>query len=101
MESGFITNIEDAKRLKTKAGRRMIARSIFLGIHNYFKEIPVSGSILENYPNYLNYEIQKGDVLSEIAIRFGVTVESIKVTNNIGDNPIYPGQIIYVYLRNL
>ena len=54
-----------------------------------------------NNTDYLEYTIQKGDVLSEIAIRFGVTVESIKVTNNIGDNPIYPGQIIYVYLRNL
>jgi len=96
VESGFITNPEDAKRLKTKAGRRMIARSIFLGIHNYFKETPVSGSILEDYSNYLNYKIQKGDVLSEIAIRFGVTVESIKKINELGDRPIYPGQIIKI-----
>ena len=96
VESGFITNPEDAKRLKTKAGRRMIARSIFLGIHNYFKETPVSGSILEGYSNYLNYKIQKGDVLSEIAIRFGVTVESIKKINALGDRPIYPGQIIKI-----
>ena len=96
VESGFITNPEDAKRLKTKAGRRMIARSIFLGIHNYFKESPVSGSILEDYSDYLNYKIQKGDVLSEIAIRFGVTVESIKKINELGDRPIYPGQIIKI-----
>ena len=96
VESGFITNPEDAKRLKTKAGRRMIARSIFLGVHNYFKEVPVSGSILEDYSNYLNYKIQKGDVLSEIAIRFGVTVESIKNINKLGDRPIYPGQIIKI-----
>ena len=98
VESGFITNPEDAKRLKTKAGRRMIARSIFLGIHNYFKETPVSGSILENYPNYLNYEIQKGDVLSEIAIRFGVTVDSINKTNNLENKSIYPGQIIKIQI---
>ena len=96
VESGFITNIEDAKRLKTKAGRRMIARSIFLGIHNYFKEIPVSGSILENYSNYLNYEIQKGDVLSEIAIRFGVTVESLNNINGLEYRSIYPCQIIKI-----
>ena len=98
VESGFITNPEDAKRLKTKAGRRMIARSIFLGIHNYFKEAPVSGSILENYPNYLNYEIQKGDVLSEIAIRFGVTVDSINKINNLENKSIYPGQIIKIQI---
>ncbi len=96
VESGFITNPEDAKRLKTKAGRRMIARSIFLGIHNYFKEEPVSGTLLENYQSYLNYEIQKGDVLSEIAIRFGVTVDSINKTNNLESKPIFPGQIIRI-----
>jgi len=96
VESGFITNPEDAKRLKTKAGRRMIARSIFLGIHNYFREIPVSGSLLEDYSNYLNYQIQPGDVLSEIAIRFGVTVESINKTNNIENKSIYPGQVIKI-----
>ncbi len=96
VESGFITNSEDAKRLKTKAGRRMIARSIFLGIHNYFKEAPVSGTLLENYQNYLNYEIQKGDVLSEIAIRFGVTVDSINKTNNLENKSIFPGQIIRI-----
>ena len=96
VESGFITNPEDAKRLKTKAGRRMIARSIFLGIHNYFKEDPVSGSVLENYSNYLNYEIQKGDVLSEVAIRFGVTVDSINNLNNLRNKPIYPNQIIKI-----
>ena len=96
VESGFITNPEDAKRLKTKAGRRMIARSVFLGIHNYFKEAPVSGTLLENYQNYLNYEIQKGDVLSEIAIRFGVTVDSINKTNNLENKSIFPGQIIRI-----
>ena len=96
VESGFITNPEDAKRLKTKAGRRMIARSIFLGIHNYFKEEPVSGSVLENYSNYLNYEIQKGDVLSEVAIRFGVSVDSINNLNNLRNKPIYPNQIIKI-----
>ena len=96
VESGFITNPEDAKRLKTKAGRRMIARSIFLGIHSYFKEAPVSGTLLENYQNYLNYEIQKGDVLSEIAIRFGVTVDSINKTNNLENKSIFPGQIIRI-----
>ena len=96
VESGFITNPEDAKRLKTKAGRRMIARSIFLGIHNYFKEAPVSGTLIENYQNYLNYEIQKGDVLSEIAIRFGVTVDFINKTNNLENKSIFPGQIIRI-----
>jgi N-acetylmuramoyl-L-alanine amidase len=96
VESGFMTNPEDAERLKGKPGRRMIARSIFLGIHNYFLENPLEGTFVENNPDYLNYEIQKGDVLSEIAIRFGVTVESINKLNNLENRSIFPGQIIRI-----
>ena len=77
----------------------MIARSIFLGIHNYFLENPIKGTFVEKKPLYVNYEIQKGDVLSEIAIRFGVTVESIKNINKLGDRPIYPGQIIKINIK--
>ena len=98
VESGFITNPEDAKRLKGKAGRRMIARSIFLGIHNYFKEKPKSNTFMETTPDYVTYEIQKGDVLSEIAIRFGVTVEALNKNNNLNNKSIYPGQLIRVYI---
>ena len=96
VESGFMTNPEDAERLKGKPGRRMIARSIFLGIHNYFLENPLEGTFVEDNPDYLNYEIQKGDVLSEIAIRFGVTVQSISELNNLENKSIFPGQIIRI-----
>ena len=96
VESGFLTNPEDAERLKGKPGRRMIARSIFLGIHNYFLENPIKGTFVEKKPLYVNYEIQKGDVLSEIAIRFGVTVQSISELNNLGNKSIFQGQIIRI-----
>ena len=96
VESGFITNPEDAARLKGKAGRRMIARSIFLGLHNYFREIPLPSTTISQNPNTVKYEIQSGDVLSEIAIRFGVSVSSIIEANKLGQNSIYPGQILSI-----
>ena len=96
VESGFITNPEDAARLKGKAGRRMIARSIFLGIHNYFKQEPISNTTIEMNPDMVLYEIQKGDVLSEISIRFGVTVDSIIKLNNLNGQPIFPGQVLKI-----
>ena len=96
IESGFISNPDDAKRLEGKAGRRMIARSIFLGIHNYFKEKPKPNTFMASLPQYVEYEIQKGDVISEIAIRFGVTVDEIINWNNLKNKSIYPGQIIQI-----
>jgi N-acetylmuramoyl-L-alanine amidase len=98
VESGFITNPEDAARLKGKPGRRMIARSIFLGLHNYFIANPIPGTLINENKDYLEYTIQKGDVLSEIAIRFGVTVESIDEKNKLNSKPIYPGQILKIYI---
>lgn len=96
VESGFITNPEDAQRLKGKPGRRMIARSIFLGIHNYYKEKPKANTFMSADPGFVTYKIQKGDVLSEIAIRFGVTVEEINTNNKLNNKPIYPGQLIKI-----
>ena len=96
IESGFITNPDDAKRLEGKAGRRMIARSIFLGIHNYFKVKPKPNTFMASLPQYVEYEIQKGDVISEIAIRFGVTIDEIINLNNLKNKSIYPGQVIKI-----
>ena len=98
VESGFITNPDDAKRLEGKAGRRMIARSIFLGIHNYFKIKPKPNTFMASLPQYIEYEIQKGDVISEIAIRFGVTIDEIINANNLKNKSIYPGQVIQIFI---
>ena len=98
VESGFITNPDDAKRLEGKAGRRMIARSIFLGIHNYFKIKPKPNTFMASLPQYVEYKIQKGDVISEIAIRFGVTIDEIINWNDLKNKSIYPGQVIQIFI---
>ena len=74
----------------------MIARSIFLGVNNFFIENPIEGTLITSETDFLIYTIQKGDVLSEIAIRFGVTVDSINKTNNLENKSIFPGQIIRI-----
>ena len=74
----------------------MIARSIFLGIHNYFKEKPKPNTFMDPLPQFVEYEIQKGDVISEIAIRFGVTIEEIINWNKLKNKSIYPGQKIQI-----
>ena len=74
----------------------MIARSIFLGIHDYFKENNLSESWFNSNSEYVLYEIQRGDVLSEIAVRFGVSVDAIQEENSLKNSPIYPGQIIKI-----
>jgi len=96
VESGFISNPDDAKRLSGKPGRRMIARGIFKGILNYLKQENPKNTIMQDNPKSLTYIIQKGDLLSEIAIRFGVTVDELISQNKINPKRIYPGQKIKI-----
>ena len=51
---------------------------------------------MASLPKYVEYEIQKGDVISEIAIRFGVTIDEIINWNNLKNKSIYPGQVIQI-----
>ncbi len=56
----------------------------------------------DNYGSYIMYHVASGDVLSGIAIRFGVTVGEIQQWNNIANpNVIYAGQKLTIYPRTL
>ncbi len=51
-----------------------------------------------NYGNYIVYTVAQGDVVSGIAIRFGVTNDQIKQWNNLKDvNVISVGQKLTIY----
>ena len=55
-----------------------------------------------NYGQYIVYTVVGGDVLSGIAIRFGVTVSEIQQWNNIANpNLIQIGQKLTIYPRIL
>ncbi len=55
-----------------------------------------------NYGSYIVYTVVAGDVLSGIAIRFGVTVDQIAKWNNIKNvNLIITGQKLTIYPRIL
>lgn len=51
-----------------------------------------------SYGNYIVYTVASGDVLSGIALRFGVTVKQIQDWNNIKNaNVISVGQKLTIY----
>jgi len=98
VETGFISNPEDARRLNTRGYQRRMARAIHGGIVSWFVEKPPADTLLawRKRAGGREYVIARGDTLSEIAQRFNVTVASLRALNSLPGNTIYVGQKLII-----
>ncbi|MBE0483595.1 MAG: N-acetylmuramoyl-L-alanine amidase [Bacterioplanes sp.] len=96
VETGFISNPEEARKLATERYQKNMARSLFEGIRNYFQAHPTEGSLLASLKqqslSQQTHIIRRGDNLSTIAQRYGVSVGQIKQANNLTSDRLHVGQ---------
>ena len=94
VETGFISNPTEAKKLATSSYQRKMARAIHSGIKNYLVAHPPSGTLVawNKARGGTEYTIASGDTLSGIAQRFNVSLSSLKSTNNMSGSKIMVGQ---------
>jgi N-acetylmuramoyl-L-alanine amidase len=98
IETGFISNPGEAERLATPAYQDKMARAIRRGIQSWFARQPPPGTLLawQREKGGSEVTIVAGDTLSEIAVRYGVTVASIKHSNGLGRDVIFVGQTLVI-----
>lgn len=98
IETGFISNPEDARNLSQVSFQTRLAKSIFQGVRNYFDNYPPADTLVASMRNEggRTYVIQSGDTLSEIAERFNVSLNSLQLFNNISSSVIRVGQQISI-----
>jgi len=100
VETGFISNPEEAKKLSSKPHQRRVARAIFNGVKRYFTGTPPPGTYLawqkENRGKIKEYRIARGDTLSDIAVRNNISLGQIKKLNQMTSDSIKVGQVIRV-----
>ncbi|WP_185235780.1 N-acetylmuramoyl-L-alanine amidase [Teredinibacter franksiae] len=101
VETGFISNPEEAGKLNTFAHRKKIATAIFTGVKKYFHETPPAGSLVAwnkngGSHNVVQHTIARGDTLTGLASRYNVSVTRIKAVNDLKDSSIKIGQIIKI-----
>ena len=88
VETAFISNRKEEKKLRTRKHQRALAKAIFKGTRSYFKTNPVPGTLLalrDRKP--VKHQIARGETLTGIAQRYQVSLATIRDVNDInGDN---------------
>ena len=98
IETGFISNHAEEKKLGSPAYRKKLAKSIFKGVDRYFKANPIPGTYIawaiENENKMVAYKVKSGDSLSAIAYKFRINISQIKSINNLKNDAIRIGQTL-------
>jgi N-acetylmuramoyl-L-alanine amidase len=98
VETGFISNPGEARKLSSPDYQDKMARAIQRGVEAWFTSHPPAGTLLawQRAQRGQEYVIARGDTLSAIAQRFQVSVEALKSSNGLRSNTIRVGQTLII-----
>jgi len=103
VETGFISNPQEARKLATPAYRKQMAQSVFKGIKQHFYQHPPSGTYvaaqlesgaLKDFER--QHTVAAGDSLSAIATRYGVSSQRLMQYNNLRTTTVKLGQTLKI-----
>jgi N-acetylmuramoyl-L-alanine amidase len=96
VETGFITNPQEEKRLTSKRHQRRIAEAILSGIKRYYEGYPPLGTRLAVRDEPRRHVINQGDTLLEIAKRYAVSLSSLRRANGLDTDTIRVGEVLTI-----
>ena len=99
IETGFISNPDEARRLAQAEHQNKVARAITTGIEQYMRDNPPPGTLLAANVGQrpeMRYTIVRGDTLSTIAMRYGVSSKLLKAKNGLRNDKIRVGQVLVI-----
>ena len=101
IETGFISNPNEGKKLATRQHQQRIANGIYEGVRQYMEDSPPQGTFLawkkeaEN-DKLITYVIEPGDSLIAIANKYHISFENLKKFNGLRSNTILIGQVLKI-----
>lgn len=94
VETAFISNPTEERRLKDPAYQRRLASAMLKGIRKYFESNPPPDTRLAESGR--THRIRSGESLSSIANRYNVSVSHLKKYNDIRGNVVMAGQTLNI-----
>jgi len=101
IETGYISNPAEARKLAASGHQRKLANAIFQGVMDAVKARPPEGSYLAwvkqgKSDEAKTHVIKRGDTLSEIAARYRVSFKRLKDFNGLRSDTIHLGQTLKI-----
>jgi N-acetylmuramoyl-L-alanine amidase len=94
VETGFISNAKEERRLRSGRFQRKVARAVLAGVKNYFRQNPPAGSLYAKGP--VRHTIQKGETIGAIARKYNVSLSVLRKINELRSDIIFPGQVLRI-----
>jgi N-acetylmuramoyl-L-alanine amidase len=95
VETGFISNPEEERNLRSTAYQQRLAEAMMNGINGYFRDSPPPGTILAQR-RARQHVASRGDTLSGIARQYQVSMDKLREANNLRSNQIRVGQVLRI-----
>jgi len=92
VETAFISNPSEERKLRNPQHQSRMARSILKGIKTYFNQNEVPGTLLAQR----RHVIAKGENLSVIANQYQVSLKDLRVSNTLKSDRLRVGQVLLI-----
>lgn len=113
IETGFITNPDDERRLRSSRHQKKLAEAIYLAVNEYYEQTPYASAARYDSPSigggtprasasvtYGRHKVVRGDTLSDIAAKYGISLRELKRLNNLRHNTAMLGVRLKVPLKS-
>ena len=99
VETGFISNANEAAKLATRSHQQALARSIHTGVRQFFQQNPPPGTYIawlrdtgKIAAGPREHTVRPGETLAMLAVRYQVSVPSLRSTNSLKTDELKVGQ---------
>ncbi|UVE46237.1 N-acetylmuramoyl-L-alanine amidase [Pseudomonas chlororaphis] len=103
VETGFISNANEASKLATVSHQQALARSISSGVRQFFQQNPPPGTYIawlrdsgKIAQGPRDHRVSPGETLAMIAVRYQVSAATLRSANNLSSDELKVGQTLTI-----